>query len=45
MQALKKKGAAAPIGPQQAKGSGMSHVTRMGPTPGLTQILSDLDSD
>src|SRR5260370_31988604 len=42
MRALKKKGAAGPMGPQQARGSGMSHVTRMGLTPGLTQLLSDL---
>src|SRR5580692_9937633 len=40
MQALEKKGSAAPVGPQQAKGSGISHATRMGPTPTLTQILS-----
>src|SRR4029077_20801295 len=38
-RALKKKGSAAPVGPQQSKGSGMSHPTRMGPTPALTQIL------
>src|SRR4029077_18306464 len=40
VQTLKNEGSAAPGGPQQAKGSGMSHVTRMGPTPTLTQILS-----
>ena len=39
-QALKNKGNAAPSGPRRSDGSGMSHVTRMGPTPALTQILS-----
>lgn len=31
---------AAPKAPQQVDGSEMSHVTRMGPTPAPTQILS-----
>jgi len=40
VQVLKNEGSSAPGGQQQAKGSGMSHPTRMGPTPTLTQILS-----
>jgi len=40
VQALKIGRNAAGRSPQQADGSGMSHVTRMGPTPAPTQILS-----
>src|SRR5260221_12809438 len=40
IEALNYRGSAAPIGPQQTRGSGMSHRTRMGPNPALTQILS-----
>ena len=40
VQALKITRNAVGRSPQQADGSGMSHVTRMGPTPAPTQILS-----
>jgi len=43
-EALNNKRNAAPTGSQQIDRSGRSHVTRMGPTPGLTQILSSENS-